>query len=256
VTVLKKSYFGLIVLIVLFTVLSLTYTAGFAEWLGAYLSNIAAGIIGSLIIILLVDRIIERNREKERLRVVNIALRRLRIPILWHMNLLCNIYKAATKNKPAPLPSTFEDTFTDHYYREISFLDFKKESPVALKTDWFNYLYLETKSFKEKLEQFIDTYASFLDVRLIDLLERIVNSHFLFLIPQAKSIPNVDRQYGWKRVYTLLSGVEQLVKEHVSLMLELVEYFNSISDLPILLNQEIWRDDVAPKWGSGRVSSK
>ena len=247
---LRKSYLLLIVLAVLFSALSFVYKD---EWVSAYSSNIAAGIIGSLIVIFLVDRIIERNREKERLRVVRIALERLRIPILWHMTLLCNVYKAATQNKPTPLPTTFKDTFTDDYYKEISFLDFAKEAPVIPKRDWFTHLDLMTKLFKEKLERVIDTYAVSLDVTLIEIIERIINSHFLFYIPQARSVPAIDRQHKIKRVYTMFSGMEQIVKEHVSLMLELIEYFNSISDSPIQLNQEVWRDDVAPRWGSARA---
>ena len=47
--------------------------------------------------------------------------------------------------------------------------------------------------------------------------------------------------------------IESLVKEYVSLMLELVGYFNSQSGMSIQLNQDVWRDDVAPKWGSARV---
>lgn len=240
----------LIVLTVILSALSFVYRD---EWTGSYLSNIAAGVIGSLIIIFLVDKVIERNREKERTRLVRIALQRLRIPILWQMTLLCNIYKAAAQGKPTPLPFTFEDTFNDNYYKEISFLDFTKDAPVTPKRDWFTHLYLMTKSFKEKTERVIDTYGFSLDVSLIDLLERILNSHFHFVIPQMRNIPQVDRQHKFKRVYTMFSGIESLVKEYVSLMLELVGYFNSQSGMSIQLNQDVWRDDVAPKWGSARV---
>lgn len=251
---LRKSFLLLIMFAALFSVLSLL-TASSEQWISAYLSDIASGIIGSLIIIFLVDQILERNKEKERRRVVKIALHRLRFPILWHMTLLCNIYKAAAQNKPTPLPSSYKDIFNDNYYKEIAFLDFSKEAPVAPKRDWLNHMYSETKFFKEKLEQIVDTYASFLDVTLIDLLERITNSSFLLIIPQLRMVPAVDRQEGFVRVYTMLSGIEPLVKEHVSLILELIDYFNSHSDSPIKLSQELWRDDVAPRWGSGRISS-
>lgn len=247
-----KSYLLLIVLTILFSALSFVFKD---EWVGSYLSNIAAGILGSLLIIFLVDRIIERNRKKERFRVVGIALQRLSISIIRQMTLLCNIYKAATRNKPTRLPSTFEDAFNDNYYKEISYLDFTKDAPVVPKRDWFTHLYLMTKSFREKIEQIIDTYGFYLDVSLIDLLERIVNSHFIHIIPQLRNLPAVDRQLKFKRVYTMFSGIEDFVKEHVSLMEELVEYCNSYSDIPIRLNQDVWRDDVAPKRGSARAET-
>jgi len=252
---LRKSYLLLIALAIIFSGLSL-WSIYKNEWFSAYLSNIASGIIGSLIIIFLIDQIIARNRENERLRVVRIALKRLRLPILWHMTLLCKIYKASAQTKPTPLPTTFEDTFKDNYYREIAFLDFTKKAPVVPEIDWFNYLYLEMKSFKEKIEQVVDAYASFLDVTLIDMLEKIANSSFLLIIPQFRMVREVDRKEGFKRVYTMLSGMEKIVKEHVSLMLALIKYFNSKSDSPIQFNYGVWRDDEAPQWGSGRILSQ
>lgn len=252
---LRKSYLFLIVLAGLFSTFSfLAFYEG--QWISGYLSDVAAGIIGSLLIIFLIDRIIERNKKKEQLRILRIALRRLRIPILWHMTLLCQIYKAVTKNKPTPLPTSFEDTFCDNYYKEISFLDFTKDAPVIPKRNWFTYLDEKTKFFKEKLEKVIDTYADSLDVELIDILEKIVNSHFFFFIPQVKNLPAIDRQLGVRRIYTAFSGMEDFVKEHVTHMLELIKYYNSYIDLPIKLRQDVWEDDVAPKWGDGRAKGR
>ena len=172
------------------------------------------------------------------------------------MNLLCNIYKAATQNKPKPLPTTFQDTFVDNYYKEISFLDFAKDAGLALKRDWFTHLDLETKHFKERLEKIIDAYSVFLNVELIDIVERIINSSFVVFIPQVRMTPEVDRQHRVKRAhYTMFSGMEAIVKEYISLVLELIEYFNSHSELPIKLIQGWWSDIQSPKWGSGRVSS-
>jgi len=227
------------------------------QWGSAFLSDFAAGVFGSLIIIFFVDSIIERNKERGRRELVKIALRRLRFPILQHMTLLCNLYKAAARNKPQPLPTTFEETFGDDYYKEISFLDFSKEAPVALRMDWFAYLDSETAVFKEKLEKLLDTYAASLDVTLIDIIEKLTNSRFILAVPQIRMLPAIDRQYGVKREYRMFSGIEDFVKEHVCNMLELVKYFNSHSDMsPVELTPGLWGDRGAPTWGSGRVTSK
>jgi len=251
---LRKSYLFLIILAFFLSGLSFLLSTLYGmEWLSAFISNIATGIVASLIIIFLIDKIIERNKEKERVEMVRVAVRRLRLPIVWHMTLLVNMYKAAVQNKPSTLPTTYKDTFTDAYYKEISFLDFSKDAPVAPKKDWFTHTESEVRMFKQKSEQIVDTYSAFLDIKLIDILERITESHFLYFLPQAKMIPLVDRQYGVKRVYTILAGMERIVKEHVSLMLQLIEYYNSYADSPIELDQGMWRDDVAPQWGSSRV---
>lgn len=227
------------------------------EWVGAYLSNIAGGLFGSLLLIFLVDKIIERNRENERRQNVKIALGRLRFPIKDHMSLLCDIYKAATQSKPRSLPTTFEGTFTDDYYREISLLDFTKDAGWALKTDWFTRLDLETKILKDKLEQVIEAYAIFLDVALKNILERIINSSFVRFVPQIRMLLKIDRQHQFKRAYyTMFAGMENDVKEHVSNMLELIKYFNAHADPPpIQLIQGQWSDLSSPTWGSGRFST-
>ena len=258
---LRTSYLLLVVLVLVFSVLSFIYEG---LWLGVYLSNIAAGLVGSLIIILLVDKIIERNRESERVRIVRIALKRLATPLMLHVRLLAGIYKASTKSKPASLPTTFDDLFNDEYYNEISFLDFSKKAPVIPERDWFTFLHDEMKSLREKMEQIIDTYAVFLDFALLDILERVANSAFLSYVIQSKGTPEIDRRYGWKRIYTMFRGVERLLRDHISYMKELIDYFNSESEpynsiySPIPLTniiQDVWRNDVAPQWGSSRVDT-
>jgi hypothetical protein len=224
------------------------------EWVSGFLSDFAAGIFGSLIIIFFVDQIIERNRQRERVKVAKIALKRVRFPILWHMILLCNVFKAATENKPIPLPSTYEDTFNDNYYEEIAFLDLTKEAPVALRMNWFNHLYSETRFFKEKLEQTLDTYAVYLDTEMIDALEGVINSPFLKDMTDLYLLPRIDRQFSVERPYTMQLVPKDHLKEHTNRMLKLIQYFNSKSDSPIEFVEGMWSDLSAPKWGSSRIS--
>ncbi len=251
---LKRSYLVLILLAIFFSALSSYLFFAYKEqWFSAYSTSIASGIVGSLIVIFLIDRIIERNREREQMQMRKIALEKLRIPIVWQMMLLCNVYKAASKDKPQKLPSNFQEIFTDNFYTEVSFLDFAKDAGVTPKTDWFNRLDSELRFFKKKIEQTIDTYAIFCDSSFISLLEKLINSHFTFFIIQAKAIPIVDMQMGFKRRYTMFSGTEEFLKEHALLMLQLIDYFNSEAEKPIEFDTSIWRDDVSPLWGSGRV---
>lgn len=252
---LSWSYLFLISLSLFLTALSLLFAIVYRiEWLDAYVADIATGIIGSLIIIFFVDKIIQRNRDRERLQIVKTAFQRLRIPLMWQMMLLTNIFKASAQSKPSPLPTTYNAVFSDDYYTEIGYLDFSKEAPVATKVDWFSYMDSQTGHFKQKLEQIMDTYAIFLDAELIDILQRITETNFLYFLPQARMIPQIDKQQSFKRYYNVLAGVKEIVKEYVSLMLQLLEYYNAKSDLPITLNPDAWRDDVAPRWGSSRVT--
>ncbi|UCE44102.1 MAG: hypothetical protein JSV57_00995, partial [Candidatus Bathyarchaeota archaeon] len=143
------------------------------------MSNIAAGIVGSLIIIFFVDKIIDGNSKRERRRILQMVLERLRNPIRETMYLLCGMYKAASKDKPAPLPSTFEETFTDDYFIEVSFLDPRKEAPRAViipggvkSLDWFTYLYKTMNLIRKKIEKILDSYAFYIDDTLMQALEK------------------------------------------------------------------------------------
>ena len=85
---LRKSYLFLIILAFLLSGLSfLLSILNGMEWFSAFISNIATGIVASLIIIFLIDKIIEGNKEKERVEMVRVAVRRLRFPIIGHMTL-------------------------------------------------------------------------------------------------------------------------------------------------------------------------
>jgi len=241
-------------LAVLMSAMSLVFgTIQKVEWLSSYLSNIATGLIGSLIIILFIDRLLERERQKQGLRIMRVALNRLKAPIQRHMALLCEFYKAAALNKPSPLPSTFEEVFTDRYYTTISFLDFYKDAPVKPKVNWFEYVDLESRLFKDRLEKVEDMYSGFLEIDLIETLEGLVNSSFLKLLLNVKNYASIAAQHK-KRIDQVFSGVRNFAELHVTLMMKLVKYHNSRVDSPIALNKDFWRDDVEPKWGSSRPS--
>lgn len=249
----KKSYVILGIIVILLSGFSfLCGTIDEAEWVSSYLSNIATGVLGSLIIVFFLDKIVEREREKQRHRIVRMALKRLKGPIYWYMELLCHLFKAAAQNKPSFLPSTFEEVFTDSYYREISFLDFSKNAPTEPKIDWFNHVHLEATSFRRRLEQVEDMYSGSLEVDLFEILEKVVNSGFLKLLITVREAPVIAAKYKKKIDPKVLSGAEHIMREHVTLMLKLVKYYNSKADSPIRLNRNIWNDDVAPQWGSGR----
>jgi len=99
---LRKSYLFLIVLAGLFSTFSfLAFYEG--QWASGFLSDFAAGIFGSLIIIFFVDQIIERNRQRERVKVAKIALKRVRFPILWYTILHACMHNPQTEQQTSPL---------------------------------------------------------------------------------------------------------------------------------------------------------
>jgi hypothetical protein len=250
---LKTSYVVLILLTVILSVFSAYLFFSFGElWLSGYLTNLSAGLVGSLIVILLIDRIIERNKEKERAQMQRIAFQRLRGPIQRHMIMFVDIFKAASQNKPQQIPASYEETFIDPYFQEVTFLDFSKDSGVAPAKSWFKRMDFEMVFLKRKIEQSIDTYAAFLDISDVETLEKILDSPFMRSMLNIKAIKKHDRDRGMTRAYNILKGKEKFLKEYTRLLLELIKCTNSFVDKPIVLVAGTW-DNFTPTWGSGRI---
>lgn len=72
----------------------------------------------------------------------------------------------------------------------------------------------------------------------------------------AAKIFKENRIMGLKRKYTFFSGegMTDLVKKHIELFIELLEYYNSqvTHKDEIKLDENLWRDDISPKIGSAR----
>ncbi|NLE03738.1 MAG: hypothetical protein GX638_02910 [Crenarchaeota archaeon] len=251
---LRKFCYFLLLLSLILSILSALVFFIFQElWLSGYLSNLAAGIVGSLLVVFLIDQITKQNKEKEHIQMEKIAFQKLKSVVLRQMGLLCDVYKAACIKKPDQLPSRFSNVFNESYFEEITFLDFTKDSGVPSQ-DWFNRLDCQMSSFKAKLEQTINTYATHLDVSSIDLLEKIATSSLISYIPTILSLPASDKQYNIKRTYAMFNGSQEKVKQYTQLLQELIKKINSVSEEPLELNlTEKWKDDTTPAWGSGRV---
>jgi len=227
------------------------------EWIGGLLSDTAAGIFGSLIIIFLIDKIIDGNNKKERLRMLRLVLSRLRRHIYLTTCLLSDMYIAASSDKPAILPSTFEDTFTENYFTEVTFLDYAKETETHIfvpvtranpygvrKLNWWELLNSTLSDTKKGIEKTIDMYAAYLTPELIEALEEIVSSRVMH---------NVSFWWRATRGRAPDDGYFRFandLREFVSAMLKLLGLFNQYSSSPIEMKGYFEKRDH--RWGNAR----
>jgi hypothetical protein len=228
-------------------------------WIRDWSSNIGAGLMGSLVIILLIDQVLETRRLREQQRVRTVALSQLRTPLMRHVLLLANWYKASVASVPEEPPRDIPQLFAQNYAETIGSLDFSKPGPTLPPLDWFKYSSQELDFFKINAERVVDKYAMFLDVRLIELVEGVAGSSLVSMMIEfgRVDIPQFDKQHGYQRPYNIFA--EPTMKEellrHFGVLLELVAYFNENSREKIRLEElSLWRDDVSPKIGSGRVA--
>jgi len=240
------------------------------DWSSAFMSNIAAGIVGSLIIIFLIDKIIDRNNRNERLRLSRIAFERLKNPLIWHLNLLCDMYRAVTKEKPEHIPSTFEEIFTDSFYEEVTFLDYRKAAPSDIpwnvflhikshhtldyethKTGiiWFTYIFRSLEVFIERIDQIIDRYAIFLNVEVVETLENILHSDFIKFVYWHWHT-HTGKYMGTPR----WMDTKHTLKTHIPIIVNLIKLYNSHMSTPIEVAfgiENFWAARIP--WGSARM---
>ena len=132
-------------------------------WIRDWSSNIGAGLVGSLVIIFTLDRAAENRRRREQQRVRTVALSQLRPPLMRHLILLANWYKAAIPSSPDEPPSDFSQLLGDDFLTQLGQLDFSKEGPTFPPMSWFRYTRQELDDFRSHLERIVDKYAVFLE---------------------------------------------------------------------------------------------
>jgi hypothetical protein len=231
------------------------------EWLKDLSLNGGTEILGILLTVLLIDAVIKRNEERERSRVRLAAYQQLRIPLIHQFMALHAMFKACIPIPPEKKATEVRDLFNDDYFVQIAFLDFSKPAPIASiqPLQWYDYLSLESRKFRAALGRTIEKYAVFLDVETIELLERLLDSSFLNILEQAPGSRDYDKKQGYKRAQNLLSGqgMSQLIRSYTSDYSGLVDAFNRIvqDDKKIVIDEDFWWDNVAPKYGSARVGS-
>jgi hypothetical protein len=92
---------------------------------------------------------------------------------------------------------------------------------------------------------------------MIDLIEEIINSPFIWLVFQAPTLRKLGRKSDdVSGSYNLLAQeIRNLFKEeYTNLVSELFEQYNKRvpEEKKLKLSDELWANDVPPKIGSGR----
>lgn len=251
------SYIGLGLILVGCVIIALiAVPTSFAE---SFSLNLATEVIGIGLTIFLIDKVVERQQNKERERYRQVAIQRLRNPLTRHVGFLFEMFKACVKSKPKKEFVNVSDLFNKTFFDEISHLDFAKPAPItnALtgSPTWAYYLVRETKALNDSLSAILEKYSLYMDVELIHLIERVLDKSLYSFVSVIQGEVVADEGRGIKRAHPWFTNVAgHVVGEHVWPFQELVEYYNNhvTPEHKIMLNQT-WRNNVAPPIGSARA---
>ncbi len=96
-------------------------------------------------------------------------------------------------------------------------------------------------------------YIGVVDAELLELFEEVTNSGFLHHLQIIRDAYQLLLTKDPNAVLQVML-VRPLIKDHIALILRLIEYLNSKLDSNIDVQEfhDLWTNDLSLKWGSGR----
>lgn len=229
------------------------------EWQGSIFSNIGTETLGVLITIIFLDAYItsrEQNKKNERQCSF---LKTLRQPVLRHLSLLSNIYKATRQEEGNKGKISVSDFFNDDYYSHIILLDLAKPAPVFPEMKWCHYLATEVKKYFDELDNFLDKYSFEMDLECLQMIENIKSNSWLNL---QLHLGNPAINFGdiLPIFYPTNDPNDQKIKGmkgYHELLVIFITYINlKFDDEHKIVINATWSTNIAPNIGSGRLDEE
>jgi len=227
----------------------------FSGWTSGFLSNLGAGFVGSLLTVFLVERGIEKARERDAAHIKRAAFDRRRPAIVDHVRFLFNHHKACALKEPDKKPTDIAEIFSEEYYECARLLDFNRHGPTAPPAPWAQYAAYHGSMFLDALDRVSDVYMMYLDPASVEALEALRSHEILNLFTAARDnlalmsfrgLPEMPQQW--------LMNLRTLFPAYIGHLLTLVSLFGKYGTKPITVPdiEPMWRNDIAPYVGSAR----
>ncbi len=203
------------------------------SWLNNGLLNMGSGLIGSILVITLYDRVQEVIREKEQKRRQLVALRELGSILKNHNAFFMSIYAATGDMLPKTEYKSAESALLEErYITNVKYLDiYKPSSQSSLKnTPWYSWLHDSCSMFVLSLREIQNRYYSDLDTEIIELISTIINDGFIMIVVHLPEMVKFNNSYlktiGFPTFHTILN--DEIVREHVNLVASLIKCHNEL----------------------------
>lgn len=253
--ILRVSY-SLLVFFLVVSVIAYLLIPPDSEGWRSFTLNLLTEIVGILLTILLIDAVIRRRETREQKRYRSVTLQQMRIPLIQHLHLLFNMYKASVEEKPTKDVANVADLFTDDYLKEIQYLDLGSPGPVHPPMQWFEYMNLEINRMHDALGRVVDKYAMYLDPDTLDVAEQLINSPLVNTVGHFRTMYGLQcTPAGQDSPFVPLFGLNEVVHDHVHAFSKLVEIYNEevSGDRKIAIEDPMWLNNAHPLIGSGRA---
>ncbi|MGF1514862.1 MAG: hypothetical protein ACFB5Z_14365 [Elainellaceae cyanobacterium] len=242
---LKGTYLALLLL--LSACFGVHFTVRSNDWLSGFSLDVAAEVIGILLVIFSVDRVIDAEQERQRRKLEKVALRQMYKPLQRHVAFLARLGGEATLERMmADLDAengptlTLEGVFNEAYLAQAGNIDLQARVPSERShVIWSKYLLRECAQFREALNLTIEKYSLFVPPEFVNTIESVANSAFLWDALQLPYAANYARAQADDRPGALGGQTSHLSKDHLQTELQLLvkEHVDAFLTLIALYNQ-------------------
>lgn len=254
----------LTVLAMVLVAMVIAYIAGGrwrVDWVRDGALNLGTEVIGIVVTVWLIDASLRRQAEAERKRVRAIAFSRLRTAVGSHLDILGQVYKAATPALPAPLPETYEAMFSGvGFYEALARLDFYAPAQVSSirPLQWMDYLAHDLGELKQAADDALSKFSHSLDSNDIEVIASLATSDLATFLARLPGLRQLNQQQGYPKLDVFGAiDVPNLASPHIRVLLAAKSLVNAVTspDLHVRPSQYLWRPDFAPAVGSAILSS-
>jgi hypothetical protein len=188
----------------------------------------------------------------------------LRPAIVSYMEILSETYKVTTTRVADDFVKLVpENLFSQDYYDQISRQDFFSDETRYGKgvITWGDFIEQENIKFVDRIDDFLNKFATSLPIDLIELLVNLKSHHFLYHCKRAKQTIQLERTQGLSLPRTNFLTIEHSSVEipekphsikdfHEKLLNLIIQLDENTSGERIIMTVDLRRDVTAPSIGS------
>jgi hypothetical protein len=225
--------------------------------LESYGPNLIAEISGILATVLIVERLLAWQREREVAPLRDVAVRRVRRHLYSLLMFMAQTYKAAA-TAGSEEPYAPEDVVRC-WDRDAWLLDFRTEAPVFPRQRWSVYAASVFESFETGMLSDLDRYAEVLGRNFVIATEDLLDDSLFSMMKYGPAIDRSDADMGFDRprlnLYIQDKSIDSSVRgQFGARFLAVISAYDALAETPLRLVDGTWKEDSAPAWGAGRLA--
>lgn len=218
-----------------------------------YGPNLATELVGILITLVLVERMLRWQRQRELQPIRAVAGKRFRTPIAHVLHVVASMYKAAADPEEAIVPASVDELLT-RWPEVAPRLDFQAPAPIYPTTSWAAYLGPELRRLQTVFDETVARYAEALGEGIIVATEELLQNPIWGLMSSQDRGAELQATLDPPLPFFLAlhsPGGERDLEVFALRVQTLVLQCEALVGQPIGV-PEIWRHDISPAVGSSR----